>query len=98
MLDEHTAIYAVVIAQYELVEDEEIAVILPDSKPPSPSHPWRIYVEGPLQATNGFGAPMQVTAVRFEGYYVPEAKPVPTPPEASAASSAAPTPSPVPPQ
>jgi hypothetical protein len=95
MLDEHTAVYAVVVVDESITTDGEIAVYLPDSTPPESTRPWRVYVDGPLQATNGFGAPMQVTVVRFEGYYVPQSNPttatVTVPPPASDSATAADT-------
>jgi len=91
MLDEHTATYEVLTAQREgLVPDGEIAVILPDSNPPEPLRPWRVYVEGPMDAVNGMGASMQITTIRFEGYFIPPPKPAETTttPDATRSASA----------
>jgi hypothetical protein len=79
MLDEHTAVYEV--QAYEdgvLMPQGELAVSVRDSVAPDPSRRWRILVEGPMEGWNGFGAKITVTAIRFDGYYVP---PPPTPEE-----------------
>jgi hypothetical protein len=71
MIDEHTATYSVLVGEGSVIPDGEIAVILPNSDPPDSSRPWRVFVEGPMEGVNGFGAAIQVVRVRFEGYYVP---------------------------
>jgi len=72
MLDEHTAIYSVLVGEGSVVPDGEIAAILPNSDPPDSRRPWRVFVEGPMEAVNGFGSTITVGAVRFEGYYIPQ--------------------------
>jgi len=74
MIEEHTATYAVWAGEESIIPEGEIAVILPDSDPPNPGQPWRVFVEGPMDAVNGLGNKITVTAVRFEGYYVPSPK------------------------
>jgi hypothetical protein len=64
MIDEDTATYEVLAGG----ESGEIAVVLDDSDPPDPTRPWHIIVEGARDATNGFGAAISVSTVRFEGY------------------------------
>jgi hypothetical protein len=69
MIDEHTATYSVLVGEEgSVIPDGEIAVILPDSNPPDSRRPWRVFVEGPMEGVNGFGAAIQVVTVRFEGY------------------------------
>lgn len=104
MIDEHTATYSVLVGEGSVIPDGEIAVILTDSDPPESSRPWRVFVEGPMEAKNGFGAAIQVVTVRFEGYYVPlppqqqpvqaahEPTPVPVEGEYSKPSAAQPAP------
>jgi hypothetical protein len=67
MIDEHTATYEVVAPG-----GGEIAVKLTDSNPPDPFRRWRVFVERPEEGTNVFGAPIKISAVSFEGYYIPE--------------------------
>ena len=74
MLDEHTAAYKVNVGA--LFSTDEIAVNLEDSNPPDPARPWRVYVEGPTDVTNGFGASEKIGTVRFEGYYDPPPPPI----------------------
>ena len=71
MLDEHTASYDVIVGGYSAHEDGELIVLLPNSDPPNPLRPWRVYVEGPYEGTNAFGGAVRDTAVRYEGYYEP---------------------------
>jgi hypothetical protein len=72
MLDEHTAIYEVMALDDGAVESEgELAVILKDSDPPSSARPWRIFVDGPMEAVNGLDQTITLTSVKFEGYFVP---------------------------
>jgi hypothetical protein len=72
MIDEHSAIYSVMTAtDNTTIPDGEIAVILPDSEPPDPGRLWRVFIEGPREAVNDYGATLQIVAVRFEGYYYP---------------------------
>ncbi|MGP8251147.1 MAG: superinfection immunity protein [Terracidiphilus sp.] len=107
MIDEHTAIYEVMVAHEDVGPDGEIAVLLADSDPPSPLRPWRVFVEGPMEAVNGLGQTITLTAIRFEGYFSPpppepaQAPQGPSPTEAQQPSSpanvpdvAAPTPVP----
>jgi hypothetical protein len=75
MIEEHTATYAVWAGEESIIPEGEIAVVLPDSDPPDSGRPWRVFVEGPMGAVNGLGNKITVTAVRFEGYYVPPPKP-----------------------
>jgi hypothetical protein len=88
MLDEHTAVYDVMTIDQAalaaadpdyMVPDGQIAVILPDSTPPSLAKPWKVLVEGPVTGTNAFGADLTVTTVKFEGYYDPPQPPAPVP-------------------
>ncbi|MGO8719638.1 MAG: hypothetical protein ACLQMO_10505 [Acidobacteriaceae bacterium] len=100
MLDEHTAVYDVMTIDQAalaaadpdyMVPDGQIAVILPDSTPPSLAKPWKVLVEGPVTGTNAFGADLTVTTVKFEGYYEPPPPPpVPAPVPAPATTPAAP--------
>jgi hypothetical protein len=71
MLDEHTAVYEVMVGHEDVQPDGEIAVLLSNSDPPTSLRPWRIFVEGPMDALNGLGQTITLTAVRFEGYYTP---------------------------
>jgi TonB family protein len=82
MIDKHTATYQVLVGRESVYPDGEIAVILPDSNPPDSKRPWRVFVEGPLEAVNGLGNPLKISAVRFEGYYVAPPKPTPITPQA----------------
>jgi hypothetical protein len=85
MLDEHTAIFEMMVYQEVLMPAGELAVILPDSNPPNSLQPWRVLIEGPYAAVNGLGNQITLTAVRFEGYYVPpKADATPQPPAAAA--------------
>jgi len=87
MIDERTAIYEVMVGHEDVEPDGEIAVILTNSDQPSSLRPWRVFVEGPMEAVNGFGAAIQVTAIRFEGYYtVPPPEPAQAPQGPSPAS------------
>jgi hypothetical protein len=77
MISEHVAVFEVMNSGEE--SGDELAVVLPDSQPPDVTRPWNILVVGPLEGQSAGGAPITVTAVRFEGYYF---KPVsPPPPE-----------------
>jgi hypothetical protein len=79
MLDEHTAVFDVRISgQFGEESSNQIAVKLEDSNPPEPMRPWRVYVEGPIDATNGLGATVSLASVRFEGYADPPVRPVTT--------------------
>lgn len=84
MIDEHTAIYEVMVAHEDVGPDGEIAVLLADSDPPSSLRPWRVFIEGPMEALNGLGQSITLTAIRFEGYYSP---PPPEPAQAPQGSS-----------
>lgn len=76
MLDEHTAVYEVMALEDGTIQSEgELAVILKDSNEPASAQPWRVFVDGPMDAVNGLGQTIAVTAVRFEGYYIPPPKP-----------------------
>lgn len=91
MIDEHVATYSVMAAEEEVIPDGEIAVELPDSTPPDPRQMWRVFVEGPMDAVNGLGTKIQVSEVKFEGYYTPPAQPVaPAPPQTPDPQQAAP--------
>jgi hypothetical protein len=72
MIDEHTAIYSLLavggLNGSEVITDGEIAVILPDNDPPKLNRSWQVFVEGTMQAVNGLGNIITLTAVRFEGY------------------------------
>lgn len=74
MLDEHTAIFEMMVYQEVLMPAGEIAVILPDSNPPNSLQKWRVLIDGPYEAVNGLGNQITLTAVRFEGYYTPPPK------------------------
>ena len=78
MIEENTATYAVLAEEESVIPEGEIAVILADSDPPDSGRPWRVFVEGPMDAVNGLGNKITVTAVRFEGYYLPTPKPAET--------------------
>jgi hypothetical protein len=82
MLDEHTAIYVVRIAGHDGPEEAgEIAVELPNSDPPEPNKLWRVVVTGTEDVMNGFGIPMKIAKLKFEGYYTPPpSKPASIPP------------------
>lgn len=67
MISEHIAVYEVMVSNEE--SGDELAVILPNSEPPDVTRPWRILVDGPLEATTSMDTPLTITAVRFEGYY-----------------------------
>lgn len=82
MIDEHTATYAVLAGDQDVLPDGEIAVELDNSDPPKPTVPWRIYVIGPMDGVNGFGQDIKVSEVKFEGYYAQ-----PTPPSDAPQSS-----------
>jgi hypothetical protein len=69
MISEHIAIYDVIVTNEE--SGDQLAVILSNSEPPKIGQAWRILVEGPLNGTSGLGAPLTITAVRFEGFYEP---------------------------
>ena len=68
MIDEHIAIYEVLLRGNNDEPNREIAVFLADSNPPNPATPWRIVVRGPLEVTTVMGATLTITAVRFRGY------------------------------
>jgi len=89
MLDEQTAVYDVMTVNFSYLSSPfpngQIAVIVPNSTPPDPQKQWKVLVEGPVTGTNAFGATMNVTVVKFEGYYEP---PVPTPTTAPTATTA----------
>lgn len=76
MVDEHTALFSVLVGRNEYTEDGQLAVHLKDSTPPELTRPWRVFVEGPTPMVNGYGVSVQITQVRFEGYV--EAAIVPT--------------------
>jgi hypothetical protein len=79
MLDEHTALYDVMTLDDGItVPDGQLAVILPDSNPPNLRQAWRVLVEGSLDGTNAFGGALTVAAVKFEEYYTPSPKPIPS--------------------
>jgi hypothetical protein len=73
MLDEQTAVYDVMTVNLSYlsspIPDGQIAVIVPNSTPPEPQKPWKVLVEGPATGTNAFGANLNVTVIKFEGYY-----------------------------
>jgi hypothetical protein len=78
MLDEETAVFDVYQWGYDGAESVgELAVFVSDKQPPEPSRRWRVKVEGQMEATNGYGASINVSTVRFLGY-----APVPPPPQA----------------
>jgi len=67
-------------------DNEEIAVILPaaerivlspsaqasaEADPPDSMRAWRVYVEEPIRAHNGFGVTSPTPTVRFVSYYTP---------------------------
>jgi hypothetical protein len=75
MLDEHTASYVVMASTNDgPVPVNEIAVLLSDSNPPDARKLWTVLILGPLDALNEVGAPIQITCIRFLGYYDPPAK------------------------
>jgi hypothetical protein len=78
MIDEHTATYSVLVAEGSVMHEGEIAVILPDSDPPDSTRLWRVFVEGPMEGENAFGASIRDVCVRFEGYYIPRPAPAQT--------------------
>lgn len=75
MLDEGTAVYEVMAAGEEVEPQGEIAVGVTDSNPPDSGRPWRVFVEGPMDAVNGLGTTITLTKVRFDGYYSPPQAP-----------------------
>jgi hypothetical protein len=80
MIDENTATYSVLVGEDgSVIPDGEIAVVLPSSDPPDSSRPWRVFVEGPVEGVNAFGAAVRDVRVIFVGYYVPPQPPVQVP-------------------
>jgi hypothetical protein len=71
MLDEHTAIYDVLVGNQSVLPEGVLAVIVPNSEPPNSARPWRVLVEGPIDAVNGLGQTITLTSIRFESYYTP---------------------------
>lgn len=67
MLDEHTAMFEV----RGYGTNGQLAVMVQDSVAPDPYRQWRVTVLGPMHGTNVYGAEVTVTAIRFDGYYVP---------------------------
>jgi hypothetical protein len=75
MLSEHTAIYSVLtIERYGVGSTGELEVILDDNTPPEAKRPWNVLVLGSDEGINGFGGPVQLAVVRFEGYHEGDVK------------------------
>lgn len=90
MAGEQTAIYESAF----IYSSDQLAVEMPDNEPPSTNRWWRVYVEGTMDGTNGFGAPVTIGEVRFEGYAEPPPQPVTDPNPVPAVQPAIPQPEP----
>jgi hypothetical protein len=75
MAGDQTAIYDNVLSY----SSDQLAVHVDNNEPPSTGRWWRIYVDGTMNGTNGFGAPITIGEVRFEGYADPSPQPVAIP-------------------